>query len=85
MLEVDIKNVLIMAYLMKLYTECFPFCKEAFDIKEPTKLEKVGFIRLSLPIPFIKDRSTLLKGTGFQLSNKPHKVYIFAEGINDNK
>lgn len=74
-----------MAYLIKLYTECFPFCKEAYDIKEPTRLEKIGFLKLSIPIPFIKDRSTLLRGIGFQNKGKPHKVTIFAEGINEFK
>jgi hypothetical protein len=49
---------------------------------EPTRLEKIGFLKLSIPIPFIKDRSTLLRGLGFQNKGKPHKVTIFAEGIN---
>ncbi len=67
-----------MAYLMKLYTECFPFCKEAFDILQPTKLEKIGLLRLSIPIPLIKDRSCILRGIGFQYQNKPHKACIYA-------
>lgn len=84
-LDIDIKHALIIAYLIKLYTECFPFCKEAFDIQQPTKLEKIGFIRLSIPIPLIKDRSCLLRGIGFQYKERPHKVCIYAEGITDNK
>ena len=65
-LDIHIKHMLIVPYLMKLYTECFPFCKEAADLKQPTKLEKIGFIRLSIPIPFLKDRSCLLRGIGYQ-------------------
>jgi hypothetical protein len=84
-LDIDIKHALIIAYLIKLYTECFPFCKEAFDVQQPTKLEKIGFIRLSIPIPLIKDRSCLLRGIGFQYKEKPHKVCIYAEGVTENK
>ena len=65
-LNLDIKEALVVAYLMKHYTSCFPFCKEAFDIKQPTKLEKIGLLRLAIPIPLVKDRSCIIRGIGYQ-------------------
>jgi hypothetical protein len=84
-LDLSMKNTLIIAYLIKHYPECLPFCKEAVDIKQPTELEKLGFIRLSIPIPFIKDRSTELRGIGFQQHKKTNMACIYAEGITENK
>lgn len=77
-MDISLKNILIVAFLMKHYKACIPFCKEAVDLQQPTKLEKIGLIRMSIPIPFIKDRSCILRGIGFQLKNKPHKGYIYA-------
>ena len=37
-LEIDFTHLLIVPYLIKHYKECFPFCKEAMDIQQPTKL-----------------------------------------------
>jgi hypothetical protein len=73
------------AYLIKFYTECLPFCKEAHDLKEPSKVEKIGFIRLSLPVPLIKDRSAILRGVGINRIKKNGTICVFAEGINNNK
>ena len=42
-------------------------------------------MRLSIPIPFIKDRSCIIREVGFQLKEKPHKAMIYAEGVTDNK
>jgi hypothetical protein len=63
-LKANLKNLLCVAYLIKLYNQCLPFCKESIDIREVSRVQKVGFIRLSIPVPFIKDRSTLLMGIG---------------------
>ena len=84
-LGINIKHLIIVPYLIKHYTSCFPFCKEACDIKQPTKLEKIGFLRLSIPIPLIKDRCCLIRGIGIQTGSKPHSAILYAEGINDNK
>ena len=62
--DCNIKCFLYLAYLIKLYSHCLPFCKEAHDLMQPTRLEKIGFVRLSIPIPFIKDRCTYLRGVG---------------------
>ena len=75
----------IVAFLIKFYKECIPFCKEAADLKQPTKLEKIGLLRLSIPIPFLKDRSCILRGIGFQMLSKEHKGFIYAEGVTLNK
>jgi len=75
------KKVLIVAYLMKFYGHCFPFCKEAKDLGQPSPLEKAGYLRISLPIPLIKDRAALLRGVGMKYDKKSRKICIFAEGI----
>jgi len=80
-IDLPLIHALIVPFLIKHYTSCFPFCKEALDLKEPTRLEKVGFMRLSIPIPFLKDRSVVIRGVGFQLREKPHKALIYAEGV----
>jgi hypothetical protein len=84
-IECNVKHFLYLAYLVKLYSHCLPFCKEAEDILQPTRLEKIGFIRLSIPIPFIKDRCTFLRGVGFDRLQANGTVCIFAEGINEKK
>lgn len=83
--DCNIKCFLYLAYLIKLYSHCLPFCKEAHDIMQPTRLEKIGFVRLSIPIPFIKDRCTYLRGVGIDRLQRNGTVCIFAEGINTNK
>jgi hypothetical protein len=45
----------------------------------------VGFIRLSIPIPFIKDRSTFIRGIGIDRLEKNGTACVFAEGVNANK
>lgn len=80
--DLNIKHACCAAYLINHYNECIPFCKEAKDILEPSRVEKVGFIRLSIPIPFIKDRSVLIRGVGYRLSDKPEYIHVFGEGIN---
>lgn len=85
LLQTNVKHFLYLAYLIKLYTNCLPFCKEAHDIRQVSRLEKIGFVRLSIPIPFIKDRCTLLRGVGFDRIQKKGSVCIYAEGVSLNR
>ena len=83
--DLNVKHICCAAYLIKHYNECIPFCKEAKDLLEPSRVEKVGFLRLSIPVPFIKDRSVLVRGVGYRLSNKREYIHVFAQGINSDK
>lgn len=66
--DLNIKHICYAAYLIKHYNQSIPFCKEAKDILEPSRVEKIGFLRISIPVPFIKDRSTLVRGVAFRKS-----------------
>lgn len=77
-MDLNAKHIFYAAYLIKHYNVTIPFCKEAKDILEPSRVEKIGFIRLSIPVPFIRDRSTLVRGVGFRHSKKPSNIYVFA-------
>ena len=83
--DLNIKHICYAAYLIKHYNQSIPFCKEAKDILEPSRVEKIGFLRISIPVPFIKDRSTLVRGVAFRKSEKLDTIYVFAEGVNEQK
>jgi hypothetical protein len=37
-IDLNLKHLLIVAFLIKHYKECIPFCKESADLKQPTRL-----------------------------------------------
>ncbi len=78
-IQTNVKNIVIMAYLIKLYNECLPFCKESYDIKDASPFEKIAFLRFKIPL--INDRCIYLRGIGIDRLEHNNTVCIHAEGI----
>ena len=78
-IDMEIQKLLAIIYEIELYTQWFPFCKYAKNIKTVDKARKV--VHVKVDPPFVSDREVFIHGIGIDRLNEDGSIVIMARSI----
>jgi hypothetical protein len=82
LVDIEVKQLVSIMYEIELYTEWFPFCRQARLLKPINRCAKAAYLRMNLPM--VTDREVYLLGFGVDLISESGTFQVCCRSLQED-